>query len=157
MNYLKIIFGLLSVIFILSSCDNQSGKRKLSPEVIDNPASADGKEQKEEHPVIEFESKTHNFEKVIQGEKVEYSFKFTNKGNVDLVITSVDADCGCTVAEFPKKPIAPGDSNYIDIRFDSRGRKGFNHKRVTVVSNAIPNKVNLDIKAKVYRPEQITN
>lgn len=157
MNYLKILTAFIALAFMFASCDNGKGDEQISPDVVDNPASAEGKEKNEKQPMIEFEKKMHNFEKVIEGEKVQYSFKFTNTGKGDLVITSVNADCGCTVAKFPEKPVKPGESKYIDVRFDSRGRLGFNHKRVTVMSNATPNKVILDIKAKVYRPEQITN
>ena len=34
-------------------------------------------------------------------------FAFTNSGKVPLIITEVKTSCGCTVAEYPKEPIAP--------------------------------------------------
>ena len=40
-------------------------------------------------PVISFESETHNFGHVVQGELQEYSFDFTNAGTEELVIQRV--------------------------------------------------------------------
>jgi hypothetical protein len=40
-------------------------------------------------PVIRFESETHNFGHVVQGELQEYSFDFTNAGTDELVIQRI--------------------------------------------------------------------
>lgn len=48
---------------------------------------------------------------------------FINSGTEPLIITKVFSSCGCTVAEFPKEPIAPGESGTITIKFDGRGRR----------------------------------
>ena len=47
----------------------------------------------------------------------------------------VDVACGCTVAEKPEQPIAPGKEGVIRASFDSRGRPGPNHKTLTVYAN----------------------
>jgi len=43
----------------------------------------------EAQPVIEFEQEVHNFGEVMQGETVEHTFKFTNRGDEELVIEKV--------------------------------------------------------------------
>jgi hypothetical protein len=73
--------------------------------------------------------------KVQEGQVVEISWKFKNTGNKPLVITSVSASCGCTVADKPEQPIAPGKEGTIKAKFDSKGRSGMEHKNVYVMAN----------------------
>ncbi|MBL0056993.1 MAG: DUF1573 domain-containing protein [Chitinophagaceae bacterium] len=80
----------------------------------------------------------YNFGKVTDGEKVEYSYRFRNTGTKPLMITSATASCGCTVPQKPEKPIFPGETGFIKIVFDSKGRVGNAHKTITVLSNASP-------------------
>ena len=150
-KYYSIVI-IISIFFAISGCNQ--GDENLSTDVIENSASADENSSKEEQPRIVFEKTEHDFGKVIDGEIVSYSFQFTNKGDADLVITSVDPDCGCTVADYPEEPIEPGEEGYIDVQFDSKHRQGFNHKKATVLSNAVPNKVVLELKAKVNQPHK---
>jgi hypothetical protein len=93
-----------------------------------------------------------NFGKIIQGEKVTYSFKFTNTGKSDLVITGASGSCGCTVPSFPKGPITPGKSGLIDVLFNSEGKKGIQNKTITVLANTQPNAVTLKIKVEIIEP-----
>ena len=80
----------------------------------------------------------YNFGKATDGEKVEYNYRFKNTGTRALVITSATASCGCTVPQKPEKPIPPGETGFIKVVFDSKGRVGAAHKTITVVSNARP-------------------
>ncbi len=81
---------------------------------------------------------SYNFGKVTDGEKVEYSYRFKNTGTKPLVIVEATASCGCTVPQKPEKPILPGETGFIKVVFDSKGRVGNAHKTITVVSNADP-------------------
>lgn len=139
----------LVLITLLVSCGDQSGK--IPSDVVNNPASAGGKSS-DQLPVIVFDKTEHDFGKLIQGEKVMYNFKFTNKGNSDLLISQVHSSCGCTVPEYPREPIKPGDSGLIKVTFDSSGRSGIQNKAVTVVTNCQPNRTTVKIKAKVINP-----
>ena len=80
----------------------------------------------------------YNFGKVTDGEKVEYSYRFKNTGNKPLVIIQATASCGCTVPQKPEKPILPGETGFIKIVFDSKGRVGEAHKTISIISNAKP-------------------
>ncbi|SKC86565.1 DUF1573 domain-containing protein [Ohtaekwangia koreensis] len=88
-------------------------------------------------PVIAFEKKTHDFGQIVQGDKVEQVFKFTNTGNEPLIITNVQVTCGCTTPKgWPRDPIQPGGKGEITIAFNSAGKIGRQDKVVTIVSNA---------------------
>jgi len=88
-------------------------------------------------PVITFEKKTHEFGDIMQGDKVEETFKFTNTGNEPLIITNVQVTCGCTTPKgWPRDPIAPGGKAEITVGFNSTGKDGRQNKVVTIVSNA---------------------
>ncbi len=99
--------------------------------------------------IIDFDKTEYNFGTIKQGEVVEGTFLVSNKGKVDLIITSAKASCGCTVPEWPKDPIKPGESSEIKFKFDSKGKKGTQNKSITIKSNAEKVSQVLRIKGKV--------
>jgi hypothetical protein len=87
--------------------------------------------------VIAWERATHDFGDVVQGEKVEHTFRFKNTGTEPLVITNVQVTCGCTTPKgWARDPIPPGESSEITIGFNSAGKYGKQEKVVTILSNA---------------------
>jgi hypothetical protein len=91
---------------------------------------------------------------LLQGEVVTYSFHFTNTGNAPLLISSVNSSCGCTVGSYPHEPIAPGKEGSIKVSYDSKSHHGMQNRTLTVMSNTMPAKNILRIKAKVQTPNQ---
>ncbi|MEP2770785.1 MAG: DUF1573 domain-containing protein [Fulvivirga sp.] len=87
-------------------------------------------------PVMSFEEDKHDFGDIFQGDKVEHVFEFENTGNEPLIITNVQTTCGCTAPEWPRDPVAPGQSGKIKVVFNSTGKMGRQNKVITVVSNA---------------------
>jgi hypothetical protein len=85
--------------------------------------------------IIEFDTKDYDFGTVKEGVIVEGVFKVANKGKTDLVITDASASCGCTVPEWPKDAIKPGDSAEIKFSFNSKGRTGKQSKTITLQTN----------------------
>lgn len=136
---------LLTISLFHLSCQQDQQSDTLSGDVVRNSTK------------IEFDQTEHDFGNVIDGEIVSYNYKFENTGESDLLITSVNADCGCTVAEYPEDPVKPGETGYVKVQFNSSNRRGFNVKKATVLSNATPNKVDLIIKARVYGPDENIN
>ena len=87
---------------------------------------------------VELLDTLYDFGTVAEGEQVQYSFRFKNTGNSPLIIADAHASCGCTVPEKPEQPVLPGQTGFIKVKFDSKGRPGKAHKTVTVTSNAQP-------------------
>lgn len=132
------------------SCSNAKNDN-VGSDIVHNEATADGNKTGN-GPKISFEKTEHDFGDIMEGEKVEYGFKFTNTGNKDLVITSHSTTCGCTVPQYPKGAIAPGEGGVIKVAFNSNGKAGRNNKIITISTNASDRDVALTIKANVLEP-----
>jgi len=65
---------------------------------------------------------------------VTHEFTFVNSGQVPLVISSVEASCGCTVAQYTKEPIAAGESGFVKATYNA-AKTGVFNKTVTVHAN----------------------
>lgn len=88
---------------------------------------------------IKFEKMEHPFGKIKQeaGPAV-CNFNFANTGKVPLVISSVNASCGCTTPEWSKEPLLPGKTGFIKVSYDSKTHPGPFSKTITVIAN-VPN------------------
>jgi hypothetical protein len=149
------IFFLITILIsgLLLSCSMNTNKNSDLPAgVIQNPNTASGKSDPDKLPIIEFEKDIHDFGKIIQGEKVSFAFKFKNTGKSLLLISKVSTSCGCTVTDYPKEPIKPGESGKIDVSFDSEGKRGPQNKTATVFANTQPNTTVLRIQTMVVLP-----
>lgn len=132
-KYLSVVFFACVLLF---SCSKNNEQMDVS--VIKNQAA------------IKFENDILDFHTIRSGEKVTGSFKFKNVGDHDLVIGDVAANCGCTVADYPKQAIKPGEEGMISVTYDSKGTHGMRiEKYVTVSSNTNPSRTNLKIIAEV--------
>jgi hypothetical protein len=102
---------------------------------------------------VSFDKEVHDYGTVKQGGNGECEFKFTNTGTEPLIISDAKGSCGCTVPEWPKTPIKPGETASIKVKYDTK-RVGPINKTVTVTSNATtePTKV-LRIKGTVEAVE----
>ena len=98
---------------------------------------------------IAFDTLSHDFGKIKEGEQVGWYFKFHNSGGTDLIITNVSATCGCTVPDFDTKPIAPGAEGSIKVVFDSNGRSGKQQKTLTVETNGNVQMTKLRLEADI--------
>ena len=66
-----------------------------------------------------------------------FDFVFTNVGKEPIIIHQASASCGCTVPEYPKEPIKPGESGKIVVTYNGEGRfPGHFRKSITIRSNA---------------------
>lgn len=100
-------------------------------------------------PIIKFETTEHDFGKIKAGEKVEYTYKFTNEGTADLLITDAKASCGCTVPDYTKEPVSPGKSGEVHVVFDSTGKSGDVSKTVTLTLNTEKGTEQVSFKANI--------
>jgi hypothetical protein len=84
---------------------------------------------------IEWIDSTRDYGKITEGQKLDVSFRFKNTGDKPLIIRSVKPGCGCTAAEPPKEPIAPGAEGIIKASFNSENRVGPNNKDIFIDAN----------------------
>lgn len=154
---MKQLFLSLVMVLFLSACDSApkaADTTNETPEVssalIENPATASEPTKKPEgYAVMTFKNMSHNFGDILENQKVETTFEFTNTGKVDLLISNCSAMCGCTVPEWPREPIKPGEKGSIKVVFDSAGKGGVNNKIVTVYANIESKTLELKFTANV--------
>lgn len=100
---------------------------------------------------IGYAAATHDFGKIKQDSENKYVFKFTNTGKEPLVITNAVGSCGCTVPDYPKHPIAPGESGDLSVVYKPGKQEGQQSKTVTVTANTEPSQTVLRISAEVLK------
>jgi len=140
---------LVTLTFFTFSCKEQ--RTDISTNDVMNTKSANGNTNAD-LPEIKFEEETHDFGRITQGEKVTYNFKFKNTGGANLIISSASGSCGCTIPDYPKKPILPGEEANINVVFASEGKSGVVEKSVTIVTNCEPSTRIIYIKANIIVP-----
>ncbi len=133
---MKKIFTLLFMVAMISSIS-------FAQDTAAVEASADG-------PVMTFEAMTVDYGTIEQNSDPLRSFLFTNTGNEPLQITHAKGSCGCTVPEYPKEPIMPGEQAKINVRYDTK-RIGKFVKSVTLTTNTTSGKEKLTIKGEVLK------
>lgn len=86
---------------------------------------------------IKFDEQIHNFGTFSESEPiVSCVFTFTNIGDAPLVINQAAASCGCTVPEYTKTPVQPGQKGEIKVTYNGTGKfPGHFKKSITVRTN----------------------
>lgn len=144
----------IAVVTFLNSCGSDSEQQDLTTDIINNPITAsDEKSEEDKLPFFEFVDEVKEFGTITQGESVSMTFRFKNVGQSNLIISSAQGSCGCTVPEWPKEPIKPGAEGKISVTFNSTGKQGLQNKTITLVANTIPNTKVIAIKGEVLAPE----
>jgi hypothetical protein len=107
-------------------------------------------------PLIEFDKETHDYGTIYVNGDGNCVFTFTNKGTEPLLLTNVRAGCGCTVPQWPREPVLPGDSAEIKVKYTTVNRPHTINKSIVVTSNSVTkNTVVLRIKGEVVpAPDQ---
>ena len=105
-------------------------------------------------PEISFEKTVIDYGTVNKGDNGVREFVFKNSGNAPLIISNVKSTCGCTIPKKPEKPILPGETEKIQVKYDTK-RVGFIRKSITVTSNAASSPTTiLKIKGQVFDNNQ---
>ena len=102
---------------------------------------------------------THDFGKFRDTQKtVSTKMTVRNTGDSALVITRVQTNCGCTVAEYTRRAIEPGDTGSVTITYSTRDIPGPFQKKVYVYTNGKPRKSTLTVKGQVIgSPETVAD
>jgi hypothetical protein len=144
----------LGFLLVLASCKEEAKKKEgIDASDVSVSSTANG-ESKGDLPEITFEETEHDFGRITQGEKVSYAFKFKNTGKSNLIISSAAGSCGCTVPEWPKEPVQPGQEGKINVVFSSEGKSGLQEKTITIVTNCEPSTKVVRIKTNIIVPEK---
>jgi len=134
----------LSVSTLLAACMSHNGSETASSSQLSKTALNAGGQA-----LMVFDTLEHDFGTIIEGERLMCYFPYRNNGEGQLLLTSVKASCGCTIPNWNREPLAPGKSEELKVLFDASGRKGKQHKQITVHSNSGTEAVYLTIKANV--------
>jgi hypothetical protein len=105
---------------------------------------------------LKFKTEKHDFGTVPEGPLAKFDFDFVNEGKEPLILSNVQASCGCTTPEWPKEPILPGKSAKITAIYNTQGRPGQFTKSITVSSNAKTPSVVLMISGTVEKAPATT-
>jgi len=103
---------------------------------------------------ISFTEQVYDYGTVKAGDQVEHTFKFKNTGVAPLIIEGAKSTCGCTVPQYPKEPIAPGETGEIAVKFNSKGKSGRQRKPVNITANTWPKLTTVHIDGTVEKAEE---
>lgn len=175
MTYLKSFIFLLGLFFLVG-CQNEqeSSVGETSPETTmatddaanqmtasgnqpDNVASTRPEAPRGGTTTIAFDSEIADFGTIQDGEKVTHEFTFTNTGDEPLVISNARGSCGCTVPEWERNPVMPGETGSLTVEYDSTNKGGVggkvDTKFVTITANTTPATHRLTVRANVVKPD----
>jgi hypothetical protein len=96
-----------------------------------------------------FIERVHKFEPAVEGELLECTFEFENTGDVPLIISKYEVECTCTVVTFSKEPVAPGATGTVHVSFDSKGKIGWQYRKILLYSNVKKSPYSLEIRVKI--------
>lgn len=127
-----VILALAFSIFI--ACENK--QRTDNQTIEDNHKALQPTANK--FPVMEIDTPTVDLGTITQGDTIMHVYNFKNTGNMPLVLSNVNASCGCTTPSYSKEPVAPGEKGFITVKFNSKGKEGKLNKTVTAYANTKP-------------------
>ena len=132
---------------------NKNDQPELTAKGVDLPSTSSAKKapirKKKPKGKLDFESETHDYGFIMQGDSVVHRFKFKNIGKAPVSILNTKTSCGCTVPKHPEHPIAPGESADIKVVFSSTGKLGVQKPLITVVTNGHPSIYRLHLNGVV--------
>jgi hypothetical protein len=101
---------------------------------------------------LTFQKEVHDYGEITQGGNGDCVFKFTNTGTAPLIISDAKGSCQCTIPEWPKTPIKPGETASITVHYNTT-RVGDINKTVTLTANIEGGTKVVRIKGKVVAGE----
>lgn len=129
-------FGLVYDRISIKTNDNVQPIKilSISARISQNFAIMTEKELKKAPKIILNES-TFDFGNQKSGTIVTHRFEFVNDGKTKLEILKVSTSCGCTTTQMDQKSYKKKAKGFIEVVFDTTGRKGLQSKTITVITN----------------------
>lgn len=82
---------------------------------------------------LSFDDKLFDFGEIEESAgPVIHEFRFTNQGEDSVRIDHVQASCGCTTPSWSEEAVAPGQTGFVQARYDPHNRPGVFNKFLTV-------------------------
>lgn len=105
---------------------------------------------------ISFEKLSFNFGTFSESNPVQKCvFTFTNSGDKPLVINQAVASCGCTVPQYTKAPVKPGEKGTISVTYNGKGKfPGHFKKTITIRTNGVPEMTRLYIEGEMTEAKE---
>jgi hypothetical protein len=134
------LYPLMICLFILVACNDTHDTADTTAsneesKQVSNPAGDTAN-----YTTVRWIDSVENLGVLTKGENKEISFRFVNTGDKPLFIISANPGCGCTVADYPKEPIQPGEEGTIKAGYDTKNQHvGAFHKSISVVTNTLGN------------------
>jgi hypothetical protein len=102
---------------------------------------------------IVFDSREHNFGRVVGADAIAHEFQFLNRCAEPVEIEQVSVACGCTVPGEYDKTVKPGERGRIPVVLHTEGLNGDIEKSIQVVTQS-PARwvVKLSLKGTVWQP-----
>lgn len=98
---------------------------------------------------LQLKENGYDFGKIPQGRPVTHIFEIVNTGKTPLLLSNVQASCGCTTPEWSRDPIKPGATAQIKVGYNAAA-EGFFNKSITIQYNKGESKT-LMITGTVYK------
>ncbi|MEN9569639.1 MAG: hypothetical protein RL172_870 [Bacteroidota bacterium] len=140
---MKLLATATAAVILFASCDVRR-QDKVADDTLQKVQQA-----LKDTTSVQLIDSVYNFGTITEGESVQYNYRFKNIGSKPLVISSAQPSCGCTVPEKPEKPVLPGETGFIKVTFNSKGRVGHADKEVIVMANVVPAFPNLKLTGEV--------
>jgi hypothetical protein len=153
MTNLSASTGLLFVGLVLAACLNTTDKEKNQAALKQDSAAQGLPQDTTTHELtsITWLDSTKDLGMLREGQAAKISYRFKNSGSRPLFIEQVQPGCGCTVVDYPKRAIPPGEEGEILASFDTRGKAGPQTKSMTVYTNTLIGNYSLWFNAVVQR------
>jgi len=99
-----------------------------------------------------FKTETIDFGKIQQSNPATATFTVMNTGSKDLIIEQANPTCGCTISDFTKTPIKPGQTGEIKATYNAAGLGAF-EKHLTVKFAGADDMKSITIKGEVLNAD----
>lgn len=129
----KIIFAFLFAITATTLMAQSQQQKVSTSEVKATPTT-----KADNYAAIKFDTLFHDFGTFSKLDPiVKCVFRFTNTGTAPLIIHQAFASCGCTVPDYSKEPVRPGEKGEINVTYNGTDKMpGRFKKTITIRSNA---------------------